>query len=58
MSKVFLIVQAALIWKSEDGIVFEHLSFMEVNGEKRTKTVLTPAVLGEVPGENPIIQAI
>jgi len=47
----------SLIWKSEDGNVFIAVSsFVEVSGERRTKTDFTAAVIEGLPGNKPVAQ--
>ena len=47
----------SLIWKSEDGNVFVAASsYVEVDGERRTKTDFTSAVIEGLPGGKPIAQ--
>jgi len=47
----------SLIWKSEDGNVFVADSyFVEVDGERRTKTDFISAVIEGSPGNKPIVQ--
>ncbi|MCG7333678.1 molybdenum cofactor biosynthesis F family protein [Sporosarcina sp. ACRSM] len=49
--------QVSLIWRSEDGNVFVAASnFVEINGERRTKTDFTSAVIEGLPGNKPIVQ--
>ena len=47
----------SLVWKSEDGNVFVAKSyFVEIDGERRTKTDFCSAVIEGAPGNRPIVQ--